>query len=66
MFSPGFHGNSRETEGSLLAVKSHSALMKMLQEVHTHMLIDKLLFRKKKIALTSTIMYIQWFSLKYL
>lgn len=41
MFSPGFHGNSRETEGSLLAVKSHSALMKMLQEVHTHILIDK-------------------------
>lgn len=55
LFSPGFHGNSRETEGSLLAVKSHSALMTMLREVYTktHIcsltnLYMKLLFRKKK------------------
>ncbi len=35
LFSPGFHSNSRETEGSLLAVKSQGALMKTLQEVYT-------------------------------
>ncbi len=57
LFSPGFHGNSRETEGSLLAVKSHGALMKnasgSVHKTHTCSMT-------KKVTFTSSIMSLQW------